>query len=78
MALEALLAGDSGEEWSKARLARAAEVSPNGGIDEHVEGFVQIGLIELRDGRYALKDPPPPYLESLGALLSELSQLPDG
>lgn len=77
MALEALLAEGPGEKWSKARLARAADVSPHGGIDEHVEGFVQIGLIERRDGGYALADPPPPYLDSLAALLAQLHGLPD-
>jgi hypothetical protein len=77
MALEALLAEQPGERWSKARLARAAGVSPHGGIDEHVEGFVQIGLIEARDGGYVLTDPPPPYRDSLAALLSELHVLPD-
>jgi hypothetical protein len=60
-----------------AKLARAAGVSPHGGIDEHVEGFVSIGLLEARDGGYALADPPPAYLASLVALLGELSALPD-
>lgn len=77
MALEALLAEQPGERWSKARLARAAGVSPHGGIDEHVAGFVSIGLIERRDGAYALTDPPPAYLASLVALLAELNRLPD-
>lgn len=77
MALEALLSETADARWSKARLARAAGVSPHGGIDEHVDGFVRIGLLERRDGGYALADPAPPYLESLQALLSELHRLPD-
>ncbi len=77
IALEALLAEGPGEAWSKARLARAAGVSPHGGIDEHVAGFVDIGLLERRDGGYALADPPPPYLDSLTRLLRELRGLPD-
>ncbi|HST40087.1 MAG TPA: hypothetical protein VLK58_11285 [Conexibacter sp.] len=76
MALEALLA-EPGEAWSKARLARAAGVSPHGGIDEQVDGFVRIGLIERRDGGYALADPPPAYAATLAALLRELERLPD-
>ncbi len=77
VALEALLAEGPGESWSKARLARAAGVSPHGGIDEHVAGFLDIGLLERRDGGYALADPPPPYLDSLTKLLRELRGLPD-
>lgn len=77
MALEALIADRSGEPWSKARLARAAGVSPHGGIDEQVDGFVAIGLLERREGGYALADPPPPYLRSLSRLLRELERLPD-
>ena len=77
IALEALLAEGPGESWSKARLARAAGVSPHGGIDEHVAGFVDIGLLERRGGGYGLADPPPPYLDSLARLLRELRRLPD-
>ncbi|MBB4662314.1 hypothetical protein [Conexibacter arvalis] len=77
MALEALLSAEPGAQWSKARLARAAGVSPHGGIDEHVDGFVRIGLLERRDGGYALAEPAPPYLASLEALVSQLHALPD-
>lgn len=77
IALEALLAEGPGESWSKARLARAAGVSPHGGIDEHVAGFLDIGLLERRGGGYGLADPPPPYLDSLTKLLRELRRLPD-
>lgn len=77
MALEALLSAEPGARWSKARLARAAGVSPHGGIDEHVDGFLRIGLLERRDGGYALADPAPPYLASLMALVSQLAELPD-
>jgi hypothetical protein len=77
MALEALLAAPTGEAWSKARLARAAGVSPHGGIDEQVDGFVRIGLLERRDGGYALAEPPPAYAATLVTLLRELERLPD-
>lgn len=76
LALEALFAAP-GQQWSKAALARAAEVSPHGGIDEHVEGLTRIGLLE-RDGRgYRLAEPLPPYAASLGALLRELGGVRD-
>jgi len=77
MALEALLSAEPGARWSKARLARAAGVSPHGGIDEHVDGFVRIGLLERRDGGYALAEPAPAYLASLQTLVAQLRQLPD-
>jgi hypothetical protein len=38
--------------WTKADLARAAGVSPNGGIDEHVAGLASLRLLTLRDGRW--------------------------
>lgn len=75
--MEALLAAGSARTWSKADLARAADVSPHGGIDDHVQGFLRIGLVEIRDGGYALTDPPPEYVRSLAGLLSELQTLPD-
>src|SRR3954451_17412044 len=77
LALEALLAGDAKTRWSKAQLARAAGVSPHGGIDEQVNGLVRIGLLEPRDGGYRLADPPVGYLDSLSQLLTDLGQLRD-
>ena len=74
---EALLRDDPHRAWSKADLARAAGVSPKGGIDEHVAGFVRIGLVEPRDRGYALADPPPPYVPSLKRLLVQMAALPD-
>jgi hypothetical protein len=76
LALEALLR-DPDRSWSKADLARAADVSPKGGIDEHLAGFVRIGLVEPRDRGYRLADPPPPFMPSLRRLLGELTALPD-
>ena len=76
LALEALFAAP-GERWSKAALARAADVSPNGGIDEHVAGLTRIGLL-VRDGRgFRLADPLPSYASSLGELLDELQRVRD-
>jgi len=76
LALEALLRAQD-ERWSKAALTRAASVSPHGGIDEHLAGFIRIGLVVERDGAYALADPPPAFVGSLAALLTALGGLPD-
>ena len=58
-------------------LARAAHVSPNGGIDEHVAGLTRIGLL-VRDGRgFRLADPLPSFASSLGELLDELQRVRD-
>lgn len=76
LALEALFAAPD-RSWSKAALARAADVSPHGGIDEHVAGLTRIGLLE-RDGRgFRLADPLPSYATSLGELLAELQRVGD-
>lgn len=67
------------EGWTKKDLALAAEVSPNGGIDEHVDGFVELGLLERRpDGRYQRVDPLPAVATDLRRLLRRLEDLPDG
>lgn len=76
LALEALLA-EPGRRWSKAALARAADVSAHGGIDEHVAGLVRIGLLERHHSGYVLADPLPPYARSLATLLRNLHQVPD-
>jgi hypothetical protein len=77
LALEALLAAGPTSSWSKAALSREAGVSPHGGIDEHVEGFVRIGLLQARAGHYAISEPFPAFVASLADLLAELRGLPD-
>ena len=77
LALEALLRDGTTRAWSKAELARAAGVSPKGGIDEHVAGFVRIGLVEPRDRGYGLVDPPPSFTSGLRQLLGQLKTLSD-
>jgi hypothetical protein len=76
LALEALLA-DPGRRWSKAALARAADVDPHGGIDEHVAGFAAIGLIVREDRHYVLAEPPPDFAGALRVLLGELRAVSD-
>jgi hypothetical protein len=77
LALEALFAAQSDKRWSKAELARAAQVSANGGIDEHVDGFERIGLLQP-DGRgYVLRKPPPAFADELSRLLAALRDVAD-
>lgn len=38
--------------WTKTELARAAGVSPKGGVDEHVAGLASLGILEPRDRRW--------------------------
>lgn len=76
LALEALFA-EPDRRWSKAALARAAEVSPHGGIDEHVAGFTRIGLLTDDGDGLRLADPMPAYAASLRGLLGELQRVRD-
>lgn len=66
------------EGWTKKELAIAAEVSPNGGVDEHVAGFVTLGLLERTpEGRYRRADPLPAVAGDLRRLLRRVDALPD-
>lgn len=59
--------------WSKTELAAMAEVSPNGGVDEHVEGLRRLGALEPVGSRWR---PPVPRPAVTKALLSLLRELP--
>ncbi len=63
--------------WTKAALARQAEVHPKGGIDEQVRGLVALDLLRERDGRYWPADPSPALAKKLKGLLRELDQVPE-
>lgn len=70
------------EGWSKSQLAAQAEVSPNGGIDEHVRGLVDLGLLAPVDGgsarvRYTRVEPGSGLEAPLRKLLKLLDSLPD-
>lgn len=69
------------EGWSKTELARVASVSPNGGVDEHVQGLLEIGILEVLDSRrpprYRLAEPVPLLATRLKALLAALDEIPD-
>ena len=74
--LRELLSGTGPREgWTKAGLARAVGLSPNGGVDEHVAGLAALGLLEERGGRWH------PHTDTrlaraLGEVLRELERLP--
>jgi len=67
--------GDDG--WTKAALAKQANVHPKGGIDEHVRGLVALRLLRERAGRYWPADPTPELATRLMPVLDELDELPD-
>lgn len=67
--------GDDG--WSKATLARHAEVHPKGGIDEHVRGLVALRLLREQGGRFWPANPPPELAAHLMPVLRELEEFPD-
>ena len=69
--------------WSKSDLAKKAEVSPNGGIDEHVRGLVDLGILvatgpESGRVKYRRADPEAELAEALRLLLDALEDIPDG
>lgn len=68
--------------WSKSQLAVHAEVSPNGGIDEHVRGLLDLGLLVPVDDdaarvRYTRAEPNNRLEAPLRTLLDLLDSLPD-
>ena len=50
-----------------------AEVSPNGGVDEHIDGLTRLGLIEPVGRRWRT---PAPRTDLMRALLKLLRELP--
>lgn len=61
--------------WTKADLARRAGLSPKGGVDEHVTGFADLGLLQQRDGRW-FPHVQTPLARALRDVLAELETLP--
>lgn len=68
--------------WSKSQLAEMAGVSPNGGIDEHVRGLLDLGLLVPTDDgapriRYTRAEPETDLEAPLRQLLELLDAIPD-
>jgi hypothetical protein len=72
LALVTILApGPARQEWSRAALADAAEVTLRG-IDGHLDGFCRLGLIEQTDTGYRRTNPMPPLARDLRRVLAHL------
>lgn len=63
--------------WTKTELAKLAEVTANGGVDEHVAGMAAVGLLDERGGRWYVPTPRPHLAGALGRVLRLLSELSD-
>lgn len=63
--------------WSKTELAVIAGVSEHGGVDEHVDGLVAIGLLKRSGRRLAPVSPRPPLASALSSVVRELRHVPD-
>lgn len=63
--------------WTKSDIAESCGVSKNGGADEHIRGFVALGLLRKQGGRYW----PGATANGLGGrvakLIDELEHVPD-
>ena len=68
------------ETRSKIELANAAAVSPNGDVDAHVQGLIDLGILEVlgtRRHRYRLAQPVPTLAKRLSAGLKALETISD-
>jgi hypothetical protein len=74
--LSALLAGQPGQTWQLAQLARAAGLHPKGSVDVHVAALRQLGLVTGSGAGYAVVSTSP-LTRPLRALLRELDSLAD-
>jgi hypothetical protein len=63
--------------WTKSAIAERCGVSKNGGADEHIRGFVALGLLSEHGGRYWPGDPASALGGRVAALIDELEHVPD-
>lgn len=63
--------------WTKSEIAAQCAVSKNGGIDEHIDGLVALGLLREHSGRYAPGDPASALRARVLALIDELEHVPE-
>jgi hypothetical protein len=63
--------------WTKTQLAKAADVSPNGGVDAHVDALESLGLLETRKRRIHVPARRSDLADALARLLDLLAPLPD-
>lgn len=76
--LERAIAGRSPRDgWNKTELAALAEVTPNGGVDEHVAGLVAVGLLDGQEGRWCVPAPRPPLAGAVARVVGLLGGFSD-
>lgn len=75
--LLAALISEPGRAWTRAELARAAQIDPRGSYQRHVDVLLEVGLIVERDGRRLHLDEHHPLAPALAAFLQALDALGD-
>jgi hypothetical protein len=63
--------------WTKSEIAEQCGVSKNGGVDEHIDGFLALGLLREHSGRYRPGDPAAALQARLLELIDELENVPE-
>jgi hypothetical protein len=78
LALRFVLYGEPTDAgWTKSEIAAQCGVSKNGGIDEHIDGLVALGLLREQSGRYRPGDPAVALHARVLELLEELEHVPE-
>lgn len=65
------------EGWTKTELAGHCEVGARGGVDEHVQGLVALGVLEKRGARYVPAMPRSMLGNRVARLLAEIERIPE-
>jgi hypothetical protein len=71
-----ILLRDPSRAWTQTELAREADLTLKGSVDEHLLALRQLKLIRVRGGRFRL-DPGNPLLAPIRDLLRALEDVPD-
>jgi hypothetical protein len=61
----------------KSEIAEQSGVSKNGGVDEHIDGFVALGLLREQAGRFRPGDPAAALYACVLELIEELEHVPE-
>lgn len=78
LALRFVLRSEPGEAgWTKSEIAEQCGVSKNGGVDEHLDGLVALGLLSEQAGRYRPGDPAAALHARVLGLVQELEHVPE-
>lgn len=63
--------------WTKSEIAEKCGVSKNGGVDEHIDGLIALGLLREQAGRYRPADPAAALHARVLELIEELEHVPE-